>query len=49
MVFSIGAVDGLVWEVNGAWVIGIVRTLVGIVTNLVMNACQASRLARLNA
>lgn len=45
VVFSMGAVDGLVMEVKGFWVIGIVRFLVEIVVNLVRNAAQAARFA----
>lgn len=45
-VFSMAAVDGLVMEAKGFWVIGLLRMLVGIVANMVRNAVQAGRLAR---
>ncbi len=48
VVFSVAAVDGLVMEARGFWIIGIVRMLVGIIANLVQNASQSARLAKLN-
>ncbi|MCI1665978.1 MAG: glycoside hydrolase family 3 C-terminal domain-containing protein [Atopobiaceae bacterium] len=45
VVFSMGAVDGLVMEIKGFWVVGLVRCIAGIVANLVKNATQGSRLA----
>ena len=35
-------------EARGFWIIGIVRMLVGIIANLVQNASQSARLAKLN-
>ena len=49
VVFSVAAVDGLVMEARGFWVIGIVRMLAGIIANLAQNASQSARLAKLNA
>jgi beta-glucosidase len=43
-VFSMGAVDGLVMEVRGLWLVGLARCLAGIVANVVANARQRSSL-----
>lgn len=45
-VFSMEAVDGLVMEAKGFWVIGLVRVLVGIAANLARNAWQAGKLSK---
>lgn len=49
VIFSMGAVDGLVMEAKGFWIIGLVRMLVGIVANLIQNAIQAHRLEKRDA
>lgn len=49
VVFSMAAVDGLVMEAKGFWIIGLARMFVGIIANLIQNSLQAKRLDQLNA
>ena len=41
---SMGMVDGIVWELRGLWLVGLVRVLVEFVLNLVRNAALERRL-----
>lgn len=42
---SMGMVDGIVWELRGAWLVGVGRVIVGAVANAVGNARLRRRLA----
>lgn len=42
---SMGMVDGLVMELKGFWIIGILRVLVELVRNSILNASMEKRLA----
>ena len=44
--FSMGMVDGLVWEINGLWVIGLIRILVEALIYSVQNAVLRSKISR---
>ena len=43
---SMGMVDGLVMELKGFWIIGIIRVLYELVKNLVQNASMEKRLSQ---
>ena len=43
-IFSMGMVDGIVMELQGFWIIGLVRVIVEAVKNLVLNAQLEQRL-----
>ena len=43
---SMGMVDGLVMELKGFWIIGILRVLFELVKNLILNASMEKRLNR---
>ena len=41
---SMGMVDGLVMELKGFWIIGIVRVIVELIRNMTRNAAREKRL-----
>ena len=41
---SMGMVDGLVWELKGFWLVGIVRVIYEFVKNAILNAQLEKRL-----
>lgn len=43
---SMGMVDGIVLELKGFWIIGMVKVLIEFVKNLVQNAAMEKRLAK---
>ena len=41
---SMGMVDGLVWELKGFWLVGIVRVIYEFIKNAILNAQLKKRL-----
>ena len=41
---SMGMVDGLVWELKGFWLVGILRVIYEFVKNLILNSQMENRL-----
>jgi len=41
---SMGMVDGLVWELKGFWLVGIVRVIYEFIKNAILNAQLEKRL-----